>query len=643
MNNDEIERLKRRLYKKGEVFKEREIRSPLSPRSEEAKTYWEKPPEEGEGLSSQAGRFVLPEKQKSSFGKKLFVAFLIIFVLAAAGALVYFLIGGANVVSSKNIKISLEGPTSIKGGEPGTWQVLITNKNKTNLELAYLIIDYPEGSKPVSGSWGGPSNLSERRSIGEIKAGQIINQQIEIYLFGEKDTDKTFKFTLEYRPEGSNAILAASEVQTVRLLQSPLEISLNFPKEANAGEEIILEANIISNAQTLIKDVHFKMDYPAGFQYSDSDLRPASGDNIWRLGDFDSNAKRTLKIKGILQGQDLMELSFRASSGPLDQNGEVIAYGYATQSVVLKKSFLNLSVRVNNKTEEVIVSPGTELNVEIDWQNTLPTKITNAVVEVKINGSAADQRTISISNGFYRSFDQTLVWNQSSSLDLSSIDPLEKGEAQFRFSISSPLPNSVIEQGNPMISLEVTMKAERITEQGTVEITNHLIRDVKIATLFQFSRRALYYSGPFKNSGPLPPRVGIETTYTVIWSLTNTSNNVSDASVSAFLPPYVRWLGKIQPEDADVSYNQTTGEVVWRAGAVLKGAGISSAAKELAFQISFLPSVSQVGSQPTLVSEATLSGKDDFTGAFLRDVKYALTTYLESDPQFKYNEANVTQ
>lgn len=638
MDNDEIERLKRRLYKKGEVFKEREFRSPLSPRSDQTKTYWEEP-SEGEG------RLVLPEKPQFSFRKKLVIVLSIVLFLAALAVAIYVLLGGANVVSSKNIEIDLVGPTSIKGGEAGNWQVIITNKNKTNLELADLIIEYPEGSRPVSGSFGGTNNFSERRSIGEIKAGETASEQIGAYLFGEQDTDKTFKFTLEYRPAGSNAILAATQEQTVRLLQSPLEISLTFPKEANAGEEIALEADIVSNAQTLIKDVSFKMEYPAGFEYLGSDLKPAAGDNVWHLGDLESNMKRTIKIRGILQGQDLMELSFRASAGPLDQNGEVIAYGYATQSIILKKPFLNLGVEVNGKIEEeTIASSGDELSVIIDWQNTLPTKINNAAIEVKINGSAADQRTISVSKGFYRSFDKTLVWNQSSSPDLSGIDPLGTGKAKFKFSILNPLPNDIIKQGNPVISLDVTIQAERITEdQGRVKITNHLTKDIKIATLFQLSRWALYYSGPFKNSGPLPPKVGKETTYTVIWSLTNSSNNVSGATVSAFLPSYVRWLDKFQPEDADVSYNQTTGEVVWRAGLIPSGTGILSSAKELAFQISFLPNVAQVGSQPTLVSEATLSGKDSFTGAYLRDVKYALTTYLDSDPKFKYNEAIVTQ
>jgi len=640
MNSDEIERLRKRLFKRGETFKERELRSPLSQRPSEAKSYWG-------GFSSEEERLILPEKPQMSFLKKIIIIASITLGLFILGAAIYFLVGGPSVVSGSNIEITLGGPLSIKGGELGNWQVSVTNKNKSDLELADLIIEYPEGAKPSvasSGSLSGTKIVSERRSLGKIKSGETAIQTINAYLFGEKDTDKVFKFTLEYRPQGSNAILAKTTEQPVRLLQSPVEVSVKMPKETNAGEEITLEIEVISNANTVIKDVNLKIEYPIGFQYRESDLKPVSGDNVWRLGDLESNKKRTLKVKGILEGQDLMELVFRISVGPLDEKGEVIAYGFSVQSIVLKKPFLKIGVKVNGRTEEVAVSPGAELSVDIDWQNTLPEKIYNAVIEIKLNSSVVDEGSITLSQGFYRSFDQTLIWNKSSSPDLAEIEPLQDGDVSLRFAVLDSIPNDVIRKGNANVSLDIQMKAERDSaDQGRIQVTNHLTKDIKIATIFQLSQRGLYYSGVFKNSGPLPPKVGKETTYTIVWSLTNSSNAVSDATVSAFLPSYVRWLGVIKPETAEISYNPTTGEISWKAGNIPAGTGIIDSAREVAFQISFLPDASQVDSKSVLVSEAILGGKDAFTGAFLREVKSAITTYLDTDPQFKYNEGTVVK
>lgn len=635
--NDEIEKLKRRLYRRGEAFKEREIRSPLTPRPTEARPYWKEP------LEEEAG-FVPPEKPKSSF-KKLFVIAGAVLALAAVAGLIYFFAAGPNVVSSKNIEISAQGPTGIKGGEEGTWQVIITNKNRANLELADFIIEYPAYSMPVSANINTARPLYERRSVGNIASGQTIMQTVQAYLFGAKDSDQVFKLTLEYRPEGSNAILATGQNYTVRLMQSPVEISFTAPKEANAGEPVTLEADIISNSESAIDNLNFKMDYPAGFKYQDADPKPAAADNVWRLGTIEKNKTRIVKITGVLEGQDLTELAFRASAGPLNNQGEVIPYGAGVQTIILKKAFLELGADVGTRAGQDIGQRGETINVDVKWKNTLPVKIYNAVIEVKISGEAVDQKSIYISKGFYRSFDSTLVWNSASSPDLAGIEPAEEGVSNFKFNISDPLSNNVIRKGNPVVSIDVAMTGQKAAEAGAEpgQVQNHFSKEIKIATELQLSRRGLYYSGPFKNSGPLPPKVGKETSYTIIWALTNSSSDVSEAAVNAFLPPYVRWLGAINPAAADVSYNQSTGEVLWRPGAVPAGTGILQPAKELAFQISFLPNASQIGSQPTLVSEATLGGKDTFTGALLRDAKSALTTYLDTDPELKYNESAVAQ
>ncbi len=635
--NDEIEKLKRRLYRKGEAFKEREIRSPLTRRPSEAKPYWKEP------LEEEAG-FALAEKPKSSFKKFLLIIGAVL-VLSIIGVLIYFFAAGPNVVSSKNIEISTEGPTSIKGGEEGTWRIAITNKNRANLELADLIIEYPASSMPVSANISTSRPLYERRSVGNIGSGQTVIQSVQAYLFGAKDSDQIFKLTLEYRPEGSNAILATAQNYAVRLMQSPVEISFAAPKEANAGEPVVLEADIISNSESQIKNLNFKMDYPSGFKYQDSDPKPATGDNIWRLGTIEKNKTRTVKITGILEGQDLTELVFRASAGPLDNQGEIIPYGAAAQTIILKKPFLELSANVNTKAGQDISQRGETINIDVKWKNTLPVKIYNAIIEVKINGDAIDQRSIFISSGFYRSFDSTLVWSSSSLPDLANIEPSGEGTAGFKFNITDPLSDNVIRKGNPIVSIDVAMTGQKAAEEQAEagQVQNHFSKEIKIATELQLSRRGLYYSGPFKNSGPLPPKVGKETTYTIIWSLTNSSSVVSNATASAFLPPYVKWLGVINPVGADVSYNQSTGEVLWKPGDIPAGTGILQPARELAFQISFLPNASQIGSQPTLVSEVVLSGKDTFTGAFLRDVKPALTTYLDTDPELKYNESSVSQ
>jgi len=145
------------------------------------------------------------------------------------------------------------------------------------------------------------------------------------------------------------------------------------------------------------------------------------------------------------------------------------------------------------------------------------------------------------------------------------------------------------------------------------------------------SSKINYSLGPFSNSGPIPPKADLMTTYTVTWSLSNSSNDVSEVEVSARLPSYVGWLANFTPSNENLSYNSTNGVVTWDVGHLDNGTGFGAPSREISFQISLLPSLSQVGIRPTLVGETELRGIDDFTGANLDSTKGALTTRLSSE------------
>jgi hypothetical protein len=92
------------------------------------------------------------------------------------------------------------------------------------------------------------------------------------------------------------------------------------------------------------------------------------------------------------------------------------------------------------------------------------------------------------------------------------------------------------------------------------------------------------------------------------------------------LPSYVTWANVISSGDT-ITYNANTREALWRIGNLDANASVDAA-----FQLSFLPSVSQVGTVPTLVGEQSLRATDRFTGTVVRTTAGALTTRLPEDP-----------
>lgn len=627
MDGNNLKKLKDRLYKKGEIFGERQERTGIyGERGKPPPSYWQPPQEKRK----------MPKKMK-----KIFIILAIIFFVIFTGFALYFLFSGTNIISSRNINIEIKGPTYIDGGQLSNISVSIENKNKNALELADLIFEFPDN---VFSGDGTPLSR-ERFSLGKINPGEVANKAIDAAFFGLENEEKKVNITLEYRLADSNAIFAKSQEHRVKISKPAIGVSISLPKEINSKQELSIIIEAVSNSESIAKDLSLQMVYPGGFQFISADPKPSSGNNTWSLGDIAPLQKKEITIKGIVEGQDLEEKAFNASVGVLDESGNFSSYGASAETLVIKKSPLNLSIFINGQDmEKNIVRPGDSMRVDLQWMNNLTGNIRDAKIELAITGNVQNEQSISVIQGSYRTADKKLIWNSSSLPELASISPGVSGKAQSSFLIRDPLPINNINDKNFSIVLEAKISGTGTSDQiENQEISTTVQKEIKIASPLQLTASVLHYAGAFKNTGPMPPKVGKETTYTVRWALGNNSNDFAKAIVSAPLPSYVRWLNVISPADADIKFNERDGAVVWNIGNVPAGSGIILPSKEVIFQIGLTPSVSQLDSSPVLVNEQKLDAYDNFIQDVFNGKNSSLDTMLKNDEQFKYNEGRVIQ
>ncbi len=636
-NTDNIEKLKRNLYSQGHSFQNRAKRPFLG-----LNTQFEA---EADKDKSQWNSSLNMTKKKTFVSKMMRMALLFagVFFSIALLATAYFWNKGFNFISSNDIEITFEGPGSVSGGKLNSWKVAVSNNNNAPLEFADFILEYPSGARNLKND---DKSLKQRYQLGQISPGGKATEEINLILLGSEGSEKVINATLEYRLAGSNAIFVKTEKKTIKLLESPVEVTIKLPKETNAKQELDFDVEYVSKAESVIDNLVLQMQYPPGFQFKESSPKISSGkDNLWNIGALEPGKKRVISIKGTVDGSDLDEKGFLAQVGVLNENNELEVYGEKAETVVIKKTLLDLALFINNNDEkDNIASPGDIMRVDIFWKNNLPVRIKNGIVEVKLTGSAVNFQSISPVNGFYRTSDQTLVWNASSVPEFKFMEPGGEGKVSFTFSVSGNLPQKNANDKNFVISLEANIFGEKtIGGYDDVNVKSAIKKDIKIASNLQFASQALYYEGAFKNTGPLPPKAGEKTTYTIVWSLSNSTNDIENAEVRAFLPSYVEWAGALSPQDDIISYDKNTGEVVWKAGFISAGTGILKPARDISFQIGFLPSLSQVGFAPNLVSETVIEGKDSFAGIDIRKIKGVLTTRLDNDSRFESGQEKVIQ
>ena len=578
-------------------------------------------------------------KKKLPILKILLVTSVVFFVGSAA--ISSFFLFSTPAISPQNVEIEIQGPATIGGGEELGLQITITNRNPVSISLVDLIVEYPDGTRATNDI--NKELRRHREALGTIVPGDRVRRTVRSVLFGKENSIRNIKVIVEYRVESSNAIFFNEANYQLALSTSPLSLVVETLKEAISGQDVKFTATITSNSKDVIKNVLLQVEYPFGFEFKFATPKPEFADRLWYLGDIPPEGEKKIEFGGTLVGQDGEERIFRFATGlqsDSDPNRLGATFINISETLLVKRPFITIDLALDGDTEDNFVArPSGEVRADIFWTNNLPTQIFDGEIEVKFKGDVIDKRTIIADKGFYQSVTNKILWDRQTNSSLATIPSGQSDQVSFRFTplgLSSGIPFR-----NPEIEIDVSVKGKRLSDaQVPEEIISTLTRKIRISTELVLTPRALHFTGPFKNSGPIPLKAEQDTTFTIVWTVTNSSNKVEGAQVVATLPSYMQWMGAVVPIHEQVSFNPIGGQIAWTLGDISAGVGGATAAREIMFQVSLLPSLSQVGDNPVLINEQTITGFDTFTETTLESSKRALTTRI-TEPGFESSDGNV--
>lgn len=585
---------------------------------------------------------VKPKRSRRNLSVRFFI-FSVIFFLISLGIAAFLINRGSNLVSADNIDLVVSGPVSVAGGEPIKLQVDVTNRNNTTLEVVDLLVEFPDGTRDTEHQ---EELRRTRELLGDLTPGASQSRNISALLFGEEHSQKEISVGIEYRVPGSNAIFFKESIFKVQIGTAPISILVDMPTQTNSGDDVEIVAEVISNVSETLENVVVSVEYPFGFAFKEAQPDADVGDDLWLIGDLEPEGRRTIHILGTLEGQDSEERTFRFAgglSGSVDTEALATTLLAIKRSITISRPFLQAELTFGGVSGDVYAAEPFQPAVgTITWQNNLPTTVENVVVEASLTGDALNELSVSAQNGFYRSIDNTILWDKSRYSQFARLQPGARGQLTFEFTSQDPR-STVFTEG--AVDIELTISGNRIgdTPDTTGPISSSVQKRVQFSSAVDFDSRGVYSVGPLENTGPLPPRPEQPTTYTVIWSVSNTSNDLVDGQVSAALPNYMEWVGTVSPSSENVTFNNVTSEVVWDMGLVSSGSGYTSPPREVAFQVRIVPSTSQLNTAPVILGAGTFTAHDTFTGTVRRAVGRDLTTAITTDPQYTPNDGKVSQ
>lgn len=644
---EKIERLRRAMYSRSisPNIKDRPRRE-LEPESSPVGDDWVRPePKMASSIIAPRGMGAMRVALRFLVGTAM------AFFIGAAGFFAYyFLIGGGSApVSPGNIDISVSGPLQVTSGAPVQLQIAIVNRNRTSLQLADLVVKFPQGTR--SSADFSTDLPFIRQSLGTIEPGGRRQGTVSAILSGNEGKVGTTTVELEYRLQGSSAIFVAATEYQFLFASSPLSIAIEGNDEIISGQPVELAITVTSNADAPVKDVLLSASYPFGYTFTLADPEPlqGGGGNMWSLGDFTPGQKRTVTLRGVLLGESGDERVFRFTAGTrkerTDQSISTTLADYAHQ-VTVSRPFLGLAVTTNRESSGGVVSvtPGESVTVSVAWQNNLSTPIADAVIVARLSGVEIDGSTVRSSDGFYRSTDKSVLWDKSTTNGvLGALPPGARGTVSFSFPV--PSGEATQELRDPRLNITVHAAGRRVAESGVPEtLQASASQTLRFASALDIVAQGLYYSNPFGSTGPMPPKAESETTYAAVFNITNTTSRITNAVVKATLPPYVRWIGIYSPSNEKLLFNPNDSSVTWQVGTIEPGAGVGQTLpRHAAIAIGFTPSTSQIGQQPILLRDITLTGIDESSGKPVSKKASNITTSIMGDPGFSASAATVVK
>ncbi len=573
------------------------------------------------------------QSMNSSILAKILI-FAIILFIGTLGVAAFVVWQGGNQISGKNIDFEIKGPVAVKAGDETSLQILISNRNTIELQSVKLLLAFPTDTKSASSTEIDLVRLSE--PLGIIDSGEVVNKTVKATFFGQEGEEKQVKAKIEYKVPGSNALYTKDTDIFFSISSPPVGLVLKTVPEAASGQEVEVEVNISPRSRQSVDKALLVVDYPAGFTFSESSVTPSFNNNVWVLPDLSANAEQVITIKGILTGVENENKAFVATVGTQDSLGEdTISFPYnrTTETIHLREAFIGLSILADDSTKQPYIALGDRsVKFQLGWQNNLDVAVSDAVIELTFTSNIANLPETDPGKGLYRADQNKITWTKSVESALASIKPGEKGLVTF--ALTTKALNILETQAvrNPVINISAKLTANRnspgFSGEKIVSETKSEVRVKTMATLSQVLNRA---GGTFSNTGPIPPRVEQETTYTVTWSVTNTSSQLRDAIVKTVLPSYIEWKNIKQPTAEELVFNPTSRELVWKLGRVQPGV----IPRSVAFQIGLLPTLDQVGINPVLIDEMKLSAFDTFAETMVEDKVVAVSTKQISDPGYQ--------
>ena len=545
-----------------------------------------------------------------------------------------FLLLGRGTSSGDDIKITFDGPKELEPIKEYDFTVTLENVGTFDLVRVTFELNLPDqfflsSSDPV---------LDNRRTLNIGSLAKKEKREIHFkgsFIAKEKETVNLSALAI-YHPQSFNATFEAVGNYSALMGEGLFTGSIEGPDKLLSGDEAEFTISFAKKEEVEIIDAAISLDAPSDFSITTSTIQPTVS-KIWPVKfDPKTNEGRAV-FKGVFSSEANGDRTVKFLLGQMRDNKFYPTKELAVSIEVLGAE-LSIDAALNGTAFKDIATEtytrfGDMLSYAIDVTNTSKELLKNARVIFHAEGVPQyDGETVVMWASTVNSPDatregQAIVWS-----------PREVGSFKsFKSGASEHLEGNVRLRPGPFpislndYSIRVWVEVQldgvgKIIKKRT--LTSKVVQLV-VQSDADFNAEARYFGsdGMALSTGPLPPKVGEQTTYRIFWKVSNTLHELSGVTISATLPQNVSLTGKNLIPAGVFSFDSASRIVIWsldRWPASLKNT-------EINFEVGLTPTADDVGKSPDLIGPASFTARDVSTGADIILAAPTLTTNIKND------------
>lgn len=561
--------------------------------------------------------------------RNLFVIGTIVLLMVLTGMFVFLYLG----TRGQEAQVSIDASETVESGAVLTIPITVFNISRTTLLEGEIVINPPPGAFLREGSQDTEPHSRILKSIPALKPGERSVVEVSLRLFGKDAEEQQIGVSYQYRPENLGARFSAHAIHTVKIVKVPLSISWDIPETLSQGQEVNIRVHYVSSGRLPFQHMALRMEYPPGFSFLSADPKPSVGENMWEIGELQSEREGIIAIKGKISGEEGEVKAFRGGLGSFNAlTKEWKPYNDSTREIKIAVTPLAVQGFLAGKREGVVI-PGQQTRVTLTYRNNTQVPLKNVTIRMYLTGSIVDAKTVEPEKeGVFDFASGAVIWGPGNVQELREVPPGGGGEIHLNVRMKDPPPVLDEKDKDLKLTMRTTIGVASIPKEleGT-DLSSEDTVEFKVASKVIFAGKSLYRSSPIPNSGSMPPEVGKTTFYTIKWEIRNFTSDLDNAEVVTTLPANVTWGNVFLAEDTKIVYDPAFSQIRWHIGKIKAGTGVLNPALTAVFQVSITPGEIDRGKRINLINESVLTATDMFTQTPVERKMPGVSTELHGD------------